>query len=75
MDDREGERVEKTRAFGDMLARRTGLEVIYQDERLTTVEADEILAESGIRRENRKQYIDQIAAVLILQQYRNSIKE
>ena len=75
MDDREGERGEKTRAFGDMLARRTGLEVIYQDERLTTVEADEILAESGIRRENRKQYIDQIAAVLILQQYRNSIKE
>lgn len=69
MDGSEGKRAEKTRAFGDMLARRTGLPVVYQDERLTTVEADEILTDSGIRRQDRKTYIDQIAAVLILEEY------
>ncbi len=40
MNNTEGERCEKTKEFGDMLARRTGLEVIYWDERLTTVAAD-----------------------------------
>lgn len=69
MDGSEGKRAEKTRVFGDMLARRTGLPVVYQDERLTTVEADEILTDSGIRRQDRKTYIDQIAAVLILEEY------
>lgn len=69
MDGSEGERAEKTRQFGDMLARRTGLPVVYQDERLTTAEADEILADSGIRRQDRKTYIDQVAAVLILEDY------
>lgn len=69
MDGSEGERAEKARIFGDMLARRTGLPVVYQDERLTTVEADEILAESDVPRSERKTYIDQIAAVLILEDY------
>ena len=70
-----GERAEKALAFGEMVKRRTGLEVVMWDERLTTVEAERTLIENNVRRENRKQYIDQIAAVLILQQYRNSIKE
>ena len=70
-----GERAEKALEFGEMLRRRTGLEVVMWDERLTTVEAERTLIENNVRRENRKQYIDQIAAVLILQQYRNSIKE
>ena len=52
-----------------MLHRRTGLEVIMWDERLTTVEAERTLIESGVRRENRKKHIDQIAAVFILQGY------
>ena len=69
MDGSEGERAEKTRQFGEKLARRTGLPVVYQDERLTSVEADEILAESGIRRQDRKAYIDQVAAALILEDY------
>jgi putative Holliday junction resolvase len=69
MDGTEGARVEKTRLFADMLARRTGLPITLVDERLTTVEADEILAESGIERSRRKEFIDQVAAVLILEDY------
>lgn len=64
-----GERAEKSLEFKDMLHRRTGLEVIMWDERLTTVEAERTLIESGVRRENRKKHIDQIAAVFILQSY------
>ena len=52
-----------------MLARRTGLEVIYWDERLTTVAADRSMMETGIRRENRKEFVDEIAAIFILQGY------
>ena len=64
-----GERVEKTEAFRDMLVRRTGKEVIMWDERLTTVSADKIMMEAGVRRENRKKYVDQISATFILQNY------
>ncbi|MDR1801354.1 MAG: Holliday junction resolvase RuvX [Lachnospiraceae bacterium] len=67
------ERAQETAIFRDMLERRTGLKVVYQDERLTTDEAERTLIESGIRRENRKKYIDQIAAVLILQSYLDRI--
>ena len=68
-----GERAEKALEFGEMLKKRTGLEVIMWDERLTTVEADRILIEAGVRRENRKQYLDGIAAVFILQGYLDSL--
>lgn len=64
-----GERAQKALEFKDMLQRRTGLEVVMWDERLTTVEAERTLIESGVRRENRKKHIDQIAAVFILQGY------
>ena len=69
MNDTIGPRAEKTLAFKEMLERRTGLPVILQDERLTTVEAEEVLIEAGVRREYRKQYVDKLAAVLILQGY------
>ncbi|MBE5870236.1 MAG: Holliday junction resolvase RuvX [Lachnospiraceae bacterium] len=69
MNNTEGERVEKTKAFREMLSRRTGLEVVLWDERLTTVSADRIMMEAGIRREHRKDYVDKIAAVFILQGY------
>lgn len=68
-----GERAEKTLEFKAMLERRTGLEVELWDERLTTVSAEKVLMESGVRRENRKIYIDKIAAVFILQGYLDSI--
>ena len=64
---------QKSLEFRDMLVRRTGLEVIMWDERLTTVAAEQTLIESGVRRENRKQYVDKIAAVFILQGYLDSI--
>lgn len=69
MNDTLGERAEKSLALKEMLERRTGLPVIMWDERLTTVSADKAMMEAGIRRENRKEYVDMIAAVLILQGY------
>ena len=65
----EGVRVELTREFKDKLERRTGLPVTLWDERLTTVSADKTMIEAGIRRENRKNYVDMLAAVFILQGY------
>ncbi len=67
-----GDRAEKVMEFKAMLERRTGLEVILWDERLTTVAAERVLQESGVRREHRKEYIDQIAAAFILQGYLDS---
>lgn len=69
MNNTEGDRVEKTRAFQEMLERRTGLLVTLWDERLTTVAADKAMIESGMRREERKEHVDKIAAMLILQGY------
>ncbi|MBE5872785.1 MAG: Holliday junction resolvase RuvX [Lachnospiraceae bacterium] len=65
----EGVRVELTNEFKEKLERRTGLPVTMWDERLTTVAADKAMMEAGIRRENRKDYVDMIAATLILQGY------
>ena len=67
MNNTAGERAEKTEEFKAMLERRTGKPVILWDERLTTVAAERVLMESGVRRENRKAVVDKIAAVLILQ--------
>lgn len=60
MNNTEGERCEKTREFKEMLEKRTGLSVELWDERLTTVAADSIMMESGIRREHRKDYAKRI---------------
>lgn len=64
-----GERAGKSLEFREMLEKRTGLRVVMWDERLTTVEADRTMMEAGIRRENRKEYVDMLAAVFILQGY------
>lgn len=69
MDESVGERAEAALAFRERLERRTSLPVVMSDERLTTVEADEMLERMNVRPENRKQYIDQIAASLILEEY------
>ena len=69
-----GERVDKTLAFQAMLERRTGLPVHLWDERLTTVAADRAMMEAGIRREERKEHVDKIAAVFILQGYLDYLK-
>ena len=64
-----GDRAEKSLAFKEMLERRTGLPVVMWDERLTTVAADRTMMEAGIRREHRREYVDEIDAVFILQNY------
>ena len=64
-----GERAEETKEFQAMIQRRTGLEVVLWDERLTTMESERILQEGGVCRENRKERIDWMAATLILQSY------
>ena len=69
MSDTLGERAKLTLEFREKLERRTGLPVHMWDERLTTMAADKAMMEAGIRRENRKDYVDKIAAVFILQGY------
>lgn len=69
MDGSIGERALLCQEFAANLERRTGLKVIMWDERLTTVAANDVLIECGVRRENRKAVIDQIAAAFILQEY------
>lgn len=64
-----GERAKQTEVFQEALERRTGLPVVLWDERLSTAEAERILQAGGVRRENRKQYIDKLAAAVILQSY------
>lgn len=68
-----GERAVKTEEFKAALERRSGLPVVLWDERLTTVAANRVLIESGVRREHRKEHVDQVAAALILQGYLDSL--
>ena len=69
-----GERAERSLELKEKLERRIGVPVIMWDERLTTVEAERTLIESKVRRENRKKYVDKIAAVFILQGYLDSLQ-
>ncbi|MBQ8878023.1 MAG: Holliday junction resolvase RuvX [Lachnospiraceae bacterium] len=69
MNDTLGVRVELSYEFKEKLERRTGLPVHMWDERLTTVAADKAMIEAGLRREERKEHVDKVAAVFILQGY------
>ena len=69
MDNTIGDRAEKSLEFQKILRKRTGLPVVMWDERLTTVEANRIMAETGVRKEDRKKYVDELAAMVILQGY------
>ena len=64
-----GDRAEKSLELKETLERRTDLAVVMWDERLTTVSANRVLMETGVRRENRKEHVDEIAAIFILQGY------
>ena len=74
MNNTEGERVQRTKDLMEKLIARTGLEVVLWDERLSTVSAMDVLKEGGVRMEDRKTYVDKIAASLILQGYLDSIR-
>ena len=69
MNEEQGDRARKSLEFQEILKKRTGLDVIMWDERLTTVEAIEILNEAGVKKEERRKYVDKLAAVIILQDY------
>ncbi|MBQ8318577.1 MAG: Holliday junction resolvase RuvX [Lachnospiraceae bacterium] len=69
MNNTEGERAQATTEFKEALERRTGLQVVLVDERLTTVEADRILEDTGVAKSSRKEHIDKMAAAIILQNY------
>ena len=69
MNNTEGVRGEKTYEFARMLEQRTLLAVDLWDERLTTAAAGQVMMQSGVRRQERKAYVDKIAACLILQGY------
>ena len=72
MDDTMGDRAEKTLEFKKELERRLSVPVLLVDERLTTVEAIEIMDDAGIKVNEREKYVDMIAATIILQDYMNS---
>ena len=71
MDGTESERSVLARRFAQELTRRTGVETVMQDERLTTVAADELMGLAGEKKSGRKQRIDQVAASIILTDYIN----
>ena len=75
MDGSEGDRALKTRIFADKLSQYTDVPIIFQDERLSTVSAEKMLIESGVRREKRKQVVDKVAATIILQSYLDRINK
>lgn len=69
MDGSEGESAQNARAFGELLIEKTGLELIMQDERGTTISAHKYLNETNTRGKKRKAVVDSVAAVIILQDY------
>ena len=65
----EGGAAERARAFGDEVAGATGREVVFFDERFTTVQAEAALLEGGMKRRQRRETVDKIAAAVMLQGY------
>ena len=72
MDGEENDRTVKTKLFGQKLEKFSGLPVVYEDERLSSVEADEILRKNKVLPKDRKKHLDKLAAAIILQSYLNS---
>ncbi len=75
MDGTEGERASKSRSFGKVLERVSGVPVAYFDERLTSMQAEEIMNGMGIKKDKQKNIVDQIAAQIILQGYMDANKK
>lgn len=73
MDGSYGPSVKKVREFGEKLKKFTAVEIVYQDERLSTVAAEKMLIEGGVRRDKRKKIVDKVAATIILQSYLDKI--
>lgn len=71
IDGTEGERARKTRLFASKLSEKTGAKIVFQDEKLSSVEADEILSNAKIKPIERKSLIDKLSASIILERYLN----
>lgn len=69
MDSSEGERALKCKSFAETLSKETGIEAVMRDERLSTVSAHNVLNNTNTRGKKRKNVVDQVAAVMILQDY------
>lgn len=69
MDSSEGERAQKCKLFAESLSKSSGIETVMRDERLSTVAAHNILNKTNTRGKKRKAVVDQVAAVMILQDY------
>ena len=74
-DGSEGDRASKTRAFGRVLERVTGVRVDYFDERYSTLEAEEYLASGGVKPRDMKKHTDELSALIILNDYVNANKD
>lgn len=74
MSGREGRQVEYTREFAERLGAATGIPVQFWDERLTTVEAERVLRQSGVSIEKRAKAVDRLAAVILLESYLDSLQ-
>ncbi|MBR5246691.1 MAG: Holliday junction resolvase RuvX [Clostridia bacterium] len=74
MDGSYGFRSEVCKEFGELLKEKTGIQVDFQNERLTTVSAHNILNTMDVRGKKRKAVVDAVSAVLILEDYMNSLK-
>ena len=74
MDGSYGFRSDACRELGDALAAKTDVPIVYQDERLTTVMAHQVLSDNGVRGAKRKETVDAVSAVMILQSYLDSQK-
>lgn len=75
MDGSAGIRVVKTKSFAEKLKTECDVEIDFYDERLSSVDAEEILVDAGVRRDKRKEVIDKLAATLILQGYLDKERE
>lgn len=73
MNGSEGPQAEKVRRFAADLETALGIPLVMWDERLSTVAAERVLIEGNVRRAKRKQVIDKVAAVVILQGYLDSL--
>lgn len=69
MDGTKGPSAQRVMSFVDLLQKEIDNKIVYVDERLTTVSAERVLIENKVRRENRKDHVDKIAATFILQSY------
>jgi putative Holliday junction resolvase len=74
LDGREGKQAALVRGFGDALEKATGIPIVYQDERFTTIESERVLVDAGVSRVRRRTVVDKLAAVLILQSYLDGSK-